>query len=147
MTDAAATVADIAAALGTSGRTVSRWVKDGCPVIRHGRRGHGGAALLDLDAVRAWRESQHDHGDDTGVILEIASLIPDVLAAAVDETARTATGPHKRALCASLAATWYLCTTRTLDTIRARHPDIAHLIHDPASLPAAVQRLRRVADG
>jgi len=35
--------------------SLRRWIQRGCPVVRKGRRGPGGAALVDLDKVNAWR--------------------------------------------------------------------------------------------
>ena len=35
--------------------TVRKWIAQGCPVVRPGRRGPGRAAVLDFDAVRKWR--------------------------------------------------------------------------------------------
>ncbi len=51
-----ATVAETADHFSVDPSTVRRWIKQpGCPVVRRGRRGPGGGALLDLAAVAAWR--------------------------------------------------------------------------------------------
>lgn len=139
-----ATVADIAAAFGVGERTVQNWITGGCPVIQRGRRGRGGAALLDLDAVAAWRGSQHDHSDDTAVVLEIASLLPAVLAEACAEAAARADGTHKRDLHGALAATWYLATTRTLQALCEKYPAAAHLLQGPVARPAQIHRMIQV---
>lgn len=35
--------------------TVRRWIQRGCPCVQVGRRGPGGSAVLNLEAVAAWR--------------------------------------------------------------------------------------------
>lgn len=137
------TVAEIAEQFNVSTRTVLRWIADGCPTVRRGRKGGGGATVLDLDQVRAWRESKKD-ADSTAAVLEVATLLPDLLADAVEQAARDATGAHKLALHGALAEAWHRAALRFLEALRQRYPDAAHLIRDPVSAPDAVWRMTRV---
>jgi hypothetical protein len=41
--------------LGRPAHTLRSWVRAGAPVVRPGRNGPGGAALVDVDALRSWR--------------------------------------------------------------------------------------------
>jgi phage terminase Nu1 subunit (DNA packaging protein) len=63
------TVREIAAALGVQPGQVRRWILDGCPVAVKG--GPGKSALLDLEAVKAWRAPRQA---TTSVALEGADL-------------------------------------------------------------------------
>lgn len=138
-----ATVEDIARGCGVTVRTVQRWVSEGCPTLKRGRKGGGGATVLDLDQVRAWRESKKD-ADSTAAVLEVATLLPDLLADAVEQAARDDTGPHKLALHGALAEAWHRTALRFLEALRQRYPDAAHLIRDPVSAPDAIWRMAQV---
>lgn len=134
-------VAHVAAEFGVSPRTVHHWIGDGCPVIRRGRRGNGGSHLLDVDQVRAWRQRQHDSG---GAVIELASLLPHLLADACAQAAQEAAGPHKLALHGALAEVWHTATVAALQALRERYPAQAHLIRDPVVLPDPVFRMAQV---
>jgi len=49
------TIPQVARHFGVDLSTVRRWIVNGCPVVRRGRRGPGGGAVLDLDAVIVYR--------------------------------------------------------------------------------------------
>jgi phage terminase Nu1 subunit (DNA packaging protein) len=44
----------LAELLGVSKQTISAWVREGAPVAKRGRRGHGDAAVFDLRAAPRW---------------------------------------------------------------------------------------------
>src|SRR4051812_39493095 len=54
--DEAMTVAEAAQHFKVDPATVRRWLTAGCPYLRRGRRGPGGGAVLDLEAVQNWRD-------------------------------------------------------------------------------------------
>jgi len=132
------TIVEAAAALGIDVRTVSRDIAAGLPVVRKGRRGRGGATLIDLELYRAQRERAATNADLT--LRTLAAELPELLAAAVDETFREACGPHKRALAGELAGAWYRCTTAILDRIRRDVPGIPEL----DTIPELISRLRHI---
>lgn len=100
-------VAEAADALSVSASTLWRWLREGAPVARRGRRGRGSVTvLLDVEAIRAWR-AQADGataGNALGVLLV---ELPELVAAAAWETHVAATGPHKRQVAGELAAMAY----------------------------------------
>lgn len=136
------TAAEIAAQFNVSPRTVLRWIEGGCPTVRRGRKGNGGGFVLDADQVKAWRQSRG--ADSTAATLEAASLVPELLADAVEQAARDATGPHKLALHGALAEAWHRTALRFLEALRQRYPDAADLIRDPVSAPDAIWRMTQV---
>ncbi len=62
-------LAEAAKVLGTSVPTLHRWIASGAPVARAGRRGRGHAALVDPDAVAAWRRAQAAHDGATAALV------------------------------------------------------------------------------
>lgn len=127
---------EAARALGVSTASLRRWIDKGCPVARRGARGRGRAALVDPEQVRTWR----DGGTDAAMLC-FASRLPELLAGAVSEAHRLADGVDKRRLAGVLAATWYICTTRLLDDLRAAGVDVAEV----ERLPLEVEMLRKIA--
>lgn len=139
------TVAAIAQHFDVSPRTVQHWIGAGCPVIRRGRRGNGGGALLDVDQVRAWRQAQQQRDSGgAGVVIELAAQLPHILADAVAQAAREATGPDKVRLHGLLAEAWHTSILHALAALREQYPDVAHLLRDPSVLPEPVFRLAQV---
>ena len=55
---AAVTIAQAAEELGFSPGTVRRWLAEGAPCVRPGHSGRNGAALVEVAALRAWREHE-----------------------------------------------------------------------------------------
>ena len=47
--------------LGRHPATVSRWLAAGAPVVRPGRRGRGGSALVDVEQLRQWYAASRGH--------------------------------------------------------------------------------------
>lgn len=123
--------------LNVSVPTLRRWMADGAPVARRGRRGRGGAALLDVAAIEAWRGT----GAATDLLHVLAAEVPELVAGAVEEAFRAATGPHKRAFAGHLALAWFEVTSRLLDRLRRDVPEIPEL----ATVPERIERLRQIA--
>ena len=90
---------EAAAALGSSEASLRRWCDQGAPIARRGRRGKGGAALYDVNALKAWRDG--DRGVEPAS--EFLALLGSVLWAQFLATS----GPHKRAIASDFAAAWY----------------------------------------
>jgi hypothetical protein len=128
-----------ARALGVTRQTLARWTASGCPVLRAGQRGRGCSAVYDVDAVLAWRNNE----SSAALVLEFASAVPQVLAAAVDEAFRTADGSvDKRRLIAPLLSVWLNGTAELLTLLRAHSPTVGTL---GGPIPPAIERLRAVA--
>jgi hypothetical protein len=131
-------VTEAASALGVRPGTLMRWVREGAPVVQRGRRGRGCALLVDPAAVRRWRGA--DARD--ALVLELAQVVPEILAAATEEALRSTEGPHKRALAGCMAAGWYLGSSAVLDHLRAI---VATVPEVTAPLPEPIERLRKIA--
>lgn len=94
-------IAQAAQALDVSSITLRRWIAQGCPVARRGGRGRGRATLVDVQAVRAWREG----GAVGQPHLDIAGLIADAaLATLTRYSPDTRTGAEARLLRAAVSA-------------------------------------------
>jgi hypothetical protein len=127
--------------LGISVPTLRRWLRQGAPQARRGRRGRGGDALVDPAAVRAWRASCAvvEHAD-----LEVlAGELPELVGRAVAEAFAAVEGPHKRAAAGVLAGAWYVVTTKLLDRLRRDVPRL----RDPDVVPAQIDHLRAIYGG
>lgn len=127
------TVDAAARELGVSVVTLRRWLARGAP-HRPGRRGRGHAALVDVGAVRAWRQAN----DRDTALLELAQAVPGVLARATAEAFRQIEGPDKRRMAGVLAGLWYVLTTAMLDRLSPAVPELAHE-------PPEIERLREIA--
>lgn len=130
-----------ARALGIGTATLRRWIARGAPQARRGRRGRGGAALVSVRAVSAWRGSTA--ATDTATLTLIAARVPERLAIAIDEAFRLIEGPHKRAAAGALAATWYASTVELLDLLREHGAEA----DDPHELPPQIAHLRAIWEG
>ncbi|MDQ5978256.1 MAG: hypothetical protein QG602_1230 [Verrucomicrobiota bacterium] len=124
--------------LGISEPTLRRWLRQGAPVTRQGRRGRGRVALVDPVAVRRWRAPGKAAGIDAQVL---AAELPELLAAAVWQTFVTITGPHKRPCAGELAAAWFVMTHAALDRLREHDAAVPEL----AALPESIARLQKIA--
>lgn len=123
--------------LGVSVATLRRWMREGCPVASRGRRGRGCRTMINPVAVRAWHRAQG--GEDA--LTSFAGRVPQMLADAVAETFRLATGPYKRQAAGVLAGGWYLSATRLLDALREAGAEVPEL----SELPEQVAYLRKIA--
>lgn len=135
-------MAEAAVALGVSTVTLRRWLRDGCPVARRGRRGRGCATLIDIAAARVWRHGNAGASTDR-LVLEMAGDVPVLLAGAAFESWRLSSGVDKRRLAAMLAGTWYLSATAVLDHLRERCPAVPEL----TALPEEIERLKKLSGG
>ena len=59
---------EAAAALGVTPQRINRWVADGAPVARRGRRGH--PHQYDVEALKAWRAARDPQRAVDGLSLE-----------------------------------------------------------------------------
>lgn len=130
-------LAAAAAELGVRVGTLRRWTRQGCPVVQRGSRGRGHALLLDVETVRTWSGAA---GRDA-LVLEVAAEIPSLLATAAAESLQRASGVDKRALAGILVGSWYLATIAIVDRLRELNPAIP----EPDTLPAEIERLRKIA--
>lgn len=131
-----------ARALAVSPATLRRWLAEGAPQARRGRRGRGGGAELDPQAIAAWRacrEAPEASGD--AALRALAGELPELLADAAWSAFAAVEGPAKRHAAGTLAGAWYVSTTALLDRIRREGLDVA----DPTALPAHIERLRKIA--
>ncbi|WP_162434816.1 helix-turn-helix domain-containing protein [Pseudoxanthomonas koreensis] len=131
------TLREAARALGISPRTLRRWLSAGAPVARRGRRGTGGAALIDPHAVLAWR----DTCDADAALQAFAGRVPELVACAIAEAHRMIEGPHKRATAGALAGTWFIVSAALTDALRQQVPTIPEI----GNVPREIERLRKCA--
>ena len=130
-------VADAARALGVSPGTLRRWVSEGCPVARRGRRGRGCRTLVDPGAVRAWRDAGTGQKIEAA-FHELAGRLPELMGEAMAEAHRAA--PDKRNSAWVAVAGWQLAVGATLDHMREQVPGLP----DP-NVPEAIELLRKIA--
>ncbi len=134
----ASTAIETAAALGISVSTLRRWVADGAPVARMGRRGRACAALYDVRAVRAWRNAN----DTEAALLAFAGEVPQLVAAAVEHAFNeTELEFDKRRIAGVFAGVWYVVAAALLDRLRHDVGGVPEL----SCIPAAIERLRKIA--
>ncbi|TKB63203.1 MAG: hypothetical protein E8D47_13230 [Nitrospira sp.] len=70
------TVAEAAEHFDVDKSTIRRWMVQGCPCMRRGRRGPGGGAELDLKAVQHWRgRTNAATGMTTDEVLPIVATV------------------------------------------------------------------------
>lgn len=79
-----------AAALGVPVGTLGRWMRQGCPVARRGRRGRGCATLVDVQAVAEWRVAVERADTGRAALLvqlraEAPGMVADAALAALQE--------------------------------------------------------------
>lgn len=133
-------IGEAARALGVSPSTLHRWITNGAPVARRGRRGRGCRTLIDPEAVRAWRQAQDaDHTPIEAALRALAGRVPELLADAAATAHRSA--PDKRNSAWALCASWQLAVGMILDDIRASGVDVS----DPVAVPEGIERLRKIA--
>ena len=128
-----------AAALDVTPRTLRRWMSQGCPVARRGARGRGRAALVDPQAVEAWRGNT---SPDSRVVLTLASELPEVLAEAAWQSFLLVDGSDKRRIAGVVAGNWTVAASFVLDYLRQRHPDVPELQVQPEK----IGKLRQIFD-
>lgn len=119
--------------------TLRRWLREGAPQVRRGRRGKGGAALIDVAAIRAWR-GQGAASATTIPARVLAAEVPELLASAICEVFHAIDGPHKRACADVLAAAWYSGAC----ALRDRLAEIDPAIPEIDELPEQIAHLRDI---
>ena len=128
-----------ARALGIGQSTLRRWVTRGAPMVRRGRRGRGGQALLDPSAISSWRASgAAPRAEVPDAALDFrAELISlrDLVMATIVERFSEVEGPAKRQIAAEFAALGYAVTYALEDAYDL--PVVEH---------ASLERLRQLAD-
>jgi hypothetical protein len=117
--------------------TLKRWIREGCPTARRGRRGRGCATLVDPVAVAAWRSAD---GGGHDLLIALAGDLPELVADAVWQVQAVTDGPHRDAVAGALAACWYQVTLAIADRIRQDAPDAP----EPSALPEKIERLRSI---
>lgn len=126
--------------LGLSPGQLRRLVAAGAPCARQGQRGRGRVMLVDPQAVRAWTgASARD-----ALVLELASLLPEVLARAIEDAFRLTDGPHKRAVAGALVGTWNLANGSLLDVLRELCPSVPEASDQ---LPGQIEQLKKIFRG
>jgi phage terminase Nu1 subunit (DNA packaging protein) len=119
--------------LGKDPSTLIRWVKKGAPVARRGHRGKNGAALYDVDAIRAWRVQQSAQSELVETSAKLIADLPGLIGKAFMAQFCATTGPHKQQLASELAAACYRLLTSLED------------YGIVAPMPAEFERLRLIA--
>jgi hypothetical protein len=132
-------LSDAARVLGVAPSTLRRWVREGAPVLRRGRRGRGHSLLLDPGAVQQWRGA----GELQAFVATLASEIPHLLADAMADAHRQVEGADKRRAAGLMAASWYRCATAVLDRLREQQDDVPEL----TQIPEPIERLQKIARG
>lgn len=138
-TTSALPVGAAAAVLGVSLPTLRRWIDDGAPVVRRGRRGRGKTTLVDPAAVQAWR-MPNTASPLHGVGAAIAGRALEASANATAELHRSLTGPFKVEAAQVSVAVWYVVAVAFLDELRAHDATVEEL----SVLPHPIARLKLI---
>jgi len=137
-------VPDAAAVLGVKPRTLRRFIRNGAPVVRKGRKGGGqSATLVNPRAIRAWLAAARDDRADERALRELASKLPHDIAYALDEAWQASEGIDKRKLGGILAATHEVLTARVLASLRHYAPTLPD--SDSDTLPEPIRRMALAA--
>lgn len=121
MTGALLSIDRCAAALEISVAQLRRDLRAGAPQARPGRKGRGGAALLDPLAIAAWRcGSQGVEAFIRGLAAELPGRIATELVAQF----RNIDGPHKRATGMEFQQAWGRIRNVILARLREHVPDL-----------------------
>lgn len=140
----AMTIEQAAAELDLPPSTLQFWIsRKGCPVARRGRRGRGGATMVDPAAVRRWMASRDQPTAPTterDLALAYAARLPDLLAEAMYRAWCEVDSPAKPALAVQVARAWYLATSGELDRLRDLWPDVPHV----TTVPDAINKLKLI---
>lgn len=122
-----------AALLGVTPKQMRGLLAAGAPHQR-GRRGPGGMARVDPAQVQRWQAAREARQSERAQLHAVLDAVPQIVAAALFETYRTATGPHKVALGQALACVWYEIANAVRDrrglpelTLRDLPPEILHM--------------------
>jgi hypothetical protein len=132
MSERAIKLDQAAAALGVTGATVRRWVREGAPCVEMGGAGRGKGSLVDLDELRRWRAGAAVVPDGDDLVQRLPELLFDFWRrdSGLDGPAHRDLGISDRAAAAYLATLFGYVRTR-LDL-------------DADDLPPEIERLRSV---
>jgi len=123
--------------LQVSPAKLRRLLAEGAPQARRGRRGRGGAALLDVPAIQAWRGLAHDPGALPRIL---ASELLEILAGAIATAFVETEGSHKQACAGVLAGAWYLCAQAVRDHLAKLDKSIPEI----TVVPLQMSHLREI---
>ena len=130
-------------ALGLPLGKLRRLVKEGMPTVRraNARGGRGSTTWLHLPTCRQWLAARQQPAHPVeALLLTLASELPAVVAAGLDDAARLCDGPHKRDLLRVLPAIWYLTSTALRDHLNEHGaPTMRDLTRD--DMPTSMARL------
>ena len=127
-------VAEAAAELRVSVPTVRRWIADGAPVVRRGRRGRGQSTLVNPQALLTWRAS----GGPS--LAAAAAALPDLIGECIVEALAQADGLPKQRVVGLLCLAWYRVATRVMDHLREHDSAVG----DVVTIPLSIERLRKI---
>jgi hypothetical protein len=134
-----------AVALGVNVATVRRWLRVGAPQAVRGKRGRGGAALLDLSAITAWRACRNGTSSPTAALEAFAAQMPEVLAGAIWRVFLLCQDKplDRRTLPGALAAAWYATATALRDRIAIAAPSVPEISVTPPPIEQLMRQLMR----
>ena len=131
------TFAEAALELKVGQSTLRRWIRDGAPQARRGRPGRDGGAMLDIGAIKAWR-NLGSTGDATALIL--ASDAPNLLAAAIWQVFCDVEGPHKLPCAGVLVNVWFQCAWAIHERLAQINADVPNV----NTVPKQISHLRDI---
>ena len=136
-------LADAAPALGVRLGTLRRLIGEGMPTVRRAsaRGGRGSTTWLHVPTARAWLAARQQPARPVeALLLTLASELPAVVAAGLDDAARLCDGPHKRDLMRVLPGVWWLVATAVRDhLVEHGAPPMRDLTRD--DMPTSMARL------
>lgn len=136
-------VVEAAKVLGIPPGTLRRWCRENCP-HRPGRRGRGGALLVDPEEAREWHEKRKFVDPVTAAVKEIAHDIPLLLAAAtLGSFKEIKDDPAKCRMAGILAASWLVQVTAMTVYLRKFAPSLPEVTRP---YPDEVQYLEHLAE-
>jgi hypothetical protein len=129
--------------LGVGVPTVRRMLRAGAPQARRGRKGRGGQALLDANAIRAWQASRNGTGGHVAALEAFAAQIPDVVAQEIWRVFLLCHDkpPDRRTLPGAFAALWYAIAKALRDRIAIEAPNVADIAETPAQIDLLLRYL------
>ena len=139
---------EAAVALETSVSTLRRWIAQGAPVARRGRRGRRHRTLVEVEAINAWRRAgaAQTAGDRDAVkdaLWRLGCEVPQLIADAVWDAWERMEGLPRAHLAGPMAATWYVVTSALLDRLGELGDTLFDI--EPGAIPESIQQLRKIA--
>lgn len=122
-------IAKAAEVLGERPGTLRRWIREGLP-HQPGRKGAGGATLVDIESARSWRGASLGEQE----LLALANDIPRLLAASMFDCWRLCDGPDKTRLAGVLCVVWYSSTSVLLNHLREQNAAVPTVLTPPPEI-------------